>query len=506
MKKVLSFFILLLLVSSCQQDGFEIDKSITQQVRLNRNEVLKESFALSLAKSIPESPMLRNILKQKALETFDADYDVLYFDIKGLEVENGLTVEGLITKNIVNKSDLTELKNNIPTLTILIPELPLETFSANIWDTENVIPQVGVASRLTNDVKIFDASGQLTTLPAKYIPGFPVMVVKENERVIASTTSGNSIKSRRFKNIDGVEFQFLGEGFNGALVKASKNSARTTSSLDPKVIEAYNIYNINDGWQRDYIYYGITPTQPNGAFSYAFKEKIISFSLAGSLMGTYTKITGQTGDPKLKGTVKTSSSFPSQASGWTSGFFEFKIRVLYNGINGTGSEGIQTFSVAPTDLMGITYTRTQFAMFYVFEPTVTSFKTFMLNPQPEIINWDISAYATSIKIEVEEVDVLTTTGITESRSLEYATNFGTIDDVFKKIGLKFGASTKGTTSGVVTKTYTEGNDPLGFIIYNFADDIIISSTNLSGVTQYTTRLYSSGEFTIGIEPIRVQPD
>ncbi|MBU1820371.1 MAG: hypothetical protein KKG00_02510, partial [Bacteroidetes bacterium] len=79
-------------------------------------------------------------------------------------------------------------------------------------------------------------------------------------------------------------------------------------------------------------------------------------------------------------------------------------------------------------------------------------------------------------------------------------NFSIDGGVLKKIGLKLGGSLETSQTQTYQRTFTQGNDDLGSVIVNFADNIIISQNFI----KYLTREYSTGWYSISVEPIRVQ--
>ena len=54
------------------------------------------------------------------------------------------------------------------------------------------------------------------------------------------------------------------------------------------------------GWQRDYIYYNITPNTTKGPFNNNFKEHLVSFEMLGDPRTALNKIADQAGDPKYE--------------------------------------------------------------------------------------------------------------------------------------------------------------------------------------------------------------
>ena len=199
---------------------------------------VKREFGKSLAKSLSESRMLRDIIKNKSLEMFNDDYEVLYEMIKDEKVENSLTVEDLITKNLTNKKSIKTLDLDYPTLTILVPSLPEEVFSANKWNVDSEIPKVAVRLTTSNNVPIINSDGSEYILEGKYTPAFPILVIKENERVISDKNKDfKNLKTRSLESKKGAKYKFLDDEYDRKL-KKSKRLAYA-SGLDPKLITAY---------------------------------------------------------------------------------------------------------------------------------------------------------------------------------------------------------------------------------------------------------------------------
>ncbi|WP_291141993.1 hypothetical protein [Flavobacterium sp. UBA7680] len=513
MKKNLKMFLIsgLALFSFSSCDNRDENEAVSS-VEVNKLKVdnlydskssLKREFGKALVKSMNESKALRDLIKNESLKMFDNDYEVLYQMIKNETLENNRTVRDLILKNLGNENLLNNIEINNPTLTILVPELPENSFSAKLWDTQNQVPKVAVRLTTSNDVPIINQDGTEQVIEAKYIPGFPIIVLKDNERIIPNNNSTNkNLKTTNVALINGLNYKFLDDCFDGSK-KINNQTARTVPilSLDPKLATAYNTYTVAnvDGWQRDYIYYDITPGTPKGPFKYNFQETIKTFSLQGDPVAAYNKIADQTGDPTLQPVS------PGPIAGWTGGNFEFKVRIIVNGKNGVGSEIIKYFNAKGDDLFAYTIEKrilTNVPRSYIYVRKFTELKQMNLNIP--IFNWDLDQYASSIKIDIEEIDLTETTILTESRSVEFASNFGVeVSGGFQeyvKIGLKYGTSQKVTATSTIQRTFTQGNDLLGDVIVNFADNVIIGATG----NTYTTREYNSGLYSITVEPARVQ--
>ncbi len=506
-KKFLSVLILCLGLTflSCEKEDEHItensDDLEISPITYDRNAELKRDFAHALGKALKESVPLREFLKNEALKMFNGDYDVLYHKVKNQSLSDGTSFRNLLLKHYPSEARLKAIEIEIPLLTIFIPKLPNDTYSAETWDTANVIPEIALKMNTTNHVPVINTNGEEYVLPDYAIPAFPVLVIKENERVV-TRSNGQELKKgeTEIARQEDLVFTFLDEVFNGTKINALK-SKRENTNFDPKVIKAYNIYNTADGWQRDYIYYDLTHANTKNQFNYDFQEHITTFSMNGDAEAAFTKIGDQTGDPTLNLANQFSIGRPKIPTAWTGGYFEFEVKTLINATNGVGSEISTFFSAKPEDLFIAEYTeRKTGSIIRLFFYEIKSLKTKTMDINLPIFNWDLNEYASSIKIEIEEVDLTEKKVITDERSVKFATNFSIDGGFLKKIGLKFGASREITQKQTIQKSFTQGNDQLGSVIINFADDIIIREN--SGT--YITREYSTGLFKIGVEPIRVQ--
>ncbi len=503
MKKCLLLIGLSMAACSPSLTDTEPAQSIAPSVSKERRDELKTVFGKAFASALADSPSLRKLIKDEALAKFDNDYDVLYHLIKDHPLEDGQTVRELLLGYFESEEHLSNVERELPLLTIFVPELPRKSFSAMSWDAETQIPAVGITSYKTNDVTLVDHNGEERVIEAGLIPSFPVVVIKENERVIQLANSNPSAmaKGRVLQASGNLHFAFLADCFDSTRA-TDRSAARLTRTPDIKLVDAHNIYLGTDYWHRDYIYYNITPGQPRGAFSYAYQEHIRSFSMAGDPAAAFSKIADQTGDPALRVTFEPNS-------GWTGGAFEFKVRVLLNAKNGLGQEIVTYFSALPDELFVLTYEERRIGISRFYVPRITGLKAKGLTLP--LFAWDLDDYASTIKIEVEEVDVTEAIVQSESRTVKFATNFGIDTTVGSKvkIGLKFGASLEETRTETNQRTYTVGNDLLGAVIVNFADNVLTGSFIIDPIfglprTYWTSREYSTGWYSISVEPTRVQ--
>ncbi len=499
----LSASALFLLASSCSKEPVIINtqneyRQRTARITASDKEIsaLKKEFGAALAKALKESSSLRSLVKNKALERIDEDYDVLYQLIKKERLENGITVRELIAKHLKNKGQLQVIEANLPTLTIFVPDLPKGSFSAQSWNTEKQIPVVGIRLLKSNDVPVIDAEGNETLVESGLIPGYPIVVVKESVRIVDNSHSNYNEKNTRklLRTEEGMEFKFLDNAFDHSL-NVRKKGARFWSAPDmaPKVVDAYNIFLNTDNWQRDHIYYGMTTTVDKGAFNYDHEETITSLRFTNA-QSAYNLISDQTDDPNQS---VTDSPSQNQNAYWTGGSYTFKVTTLVNGRNGIGNEIVVYFPAQPTEVFELLFQPVYYGSSTYYRVSEIIPKTMSLNSP--IFKWDLYQYSTSIKISVEEVDTPTSTTTTESTVANFSANFGVDDGIFKKLGLKFGATASTQSTVTYAKTITQGNDNLGDAVINFADKVVLNYYP-SNPGVYSTNEYLGGYLWMTIEP------
>jgi hypothetical protein len=506
---------------SCTKDEFSNEGNEMLPVETSAVDVIYKadpdanvlrSFGKALYESLIESPMLREIIKTKALEQFDRDYDVLYQIIKNEAVENGLTVRKLLLKHFENEDVLKQIETKHPTLTIFVPILPENSFSAEIWNTTEQIPAVAIRANHHNTPAIgeygfIDANSDEFAIEAGYIPAFPIVVIKDNERVAVAQNTVQTQSAIASKDSD-FAFEFIDECFDGSK-KEEVTPQKFVRSIDPKLEEAYYIHNKVDGWQRDYIYYGLTQENTKGPFSYDFQEHITSFRFSPNAnpYAILEEISDQSRDPAFKPIFGTSATFYP----WTDGYFEFRILAQHGVTVGIDKELEVFFHASPDELFEVTYrkigTGTIGGSFYL--AVVTGFKEKTL--KIPLINWDLDKFSPIMKIHIEEQDDTETETTSFSYTAEYAGNFdydiGWGETV--KIGLKFGASAKKTHTHTYQRTVSHTSDNLGDIMIEFAHNIVLGPSSIKppliGYIQgWDITEYDNGMYAITVMPVRVQ--
>ncbi|WP_152572110.1 hypothetical protein [Jejuia pallidilutea] len=157
-------------MQSCSNEPFENDGNNQQldnanqkapkqieSLNLSKTDQLKVDFGRAFAQALKESPELRQFIKQEALKQFNKDYDVLYNLVKHKPVsgkpstrqKNGSvnSLDGLMQNYFEEKGTLDDIQSQLPLLTVFVPKLPENSFSAESWDPNDPsqIPVVGVS-------------------------------------------------------------------------------------------------------------------------------------------------------------------------------------------------------------------------------------------------------------------------------------------------------------------------------------------------------------------------
>lgn len=436
---------------------------------------------------------MRDFIKAEALKQINKDYDVVYHAVKNkpvtpvaLKGASGSTLHDLLLPYFESEAQLQEIESSLPLLTIFVPDLQEESFSAERWNTLTEIPLVAVRTFESNDVPIYSADGTNFVLEAQYMPDFPVVVIKDNERIVSDRNVA------QFSNLDteiiteptnDVQLRFADNNFNAkiAVNPPPSNGGSSYPRVDEIHQQAYDVYKnyTPGGWQRDYIYYGLTPTNTEGGIKPIYREELTLFKLQGDPQQAYYKIADQQ-DPHL---ITDYVPYNNGFTGWTDGSFEFGITLSYGAKNSNlGLELKKGFGVAPQDLFEVTYIPHPNVLianvWHVKKAVITGLKTLdfynNLNNKIQFSVWDLANYSNQFKIAFEEVDTTTTYTNTISATNKYNTNFSLdpTQGVLKKIGLKLGASYEHTQTNTYVTQYSDVSDDLKQADINFYDNVV----------------------------------
>ena len=497
----------------------EYTPTVNRVLSADRDAAMLRPFAHALYVAMSESQMLREIIRTRALEKFNKEYDVLYQFIKNEPVENGLTVRQLLLKHFESEEILAAIERSRPTLTIFVPELPNNSFSAELWNTEEQIPLV--ALHVTRDIHApiigdFGEYGNEFLLEAGFIPAFPVVVLRDNARVRVAQDASRAHSAALDNAGSSFVFEFTHEYFdNSKRQECFYNDKREEELIsaqqtpvffiDPVIQRAFGFFpNDAAGWQRDYIYYGLTPTNTTGRLSRDFKEHITSFRFLpqhtpSQILGF---LTNHSGDPRL---AAPSLGRPP-SSYWTTGRYTFIVNAQVASTGALIPELTQVFTVYPHELFTTTLVRrpgasgvvSAVATLPTYTVQLTGFST-VYRTIP-LMNWNLEQYAPTMRIVIFKKNDNRVETRTESVTAEFA---GNVNWEVKQ-GLRFGMSNRIQRTATIQTVVTSSNLHLGTVLVDFGDRVVHIEQLFPFLSTWRFREYESSKFAITVRPVRVQ--
>jgi len=544
--KFLSVVLACIAFYSCSNNEEPVSKNLQSKTEsLIEANVAQKEFAQILSKAVYNNSAMRQFLKNEAVKQFDNDYDIFYPYVKDEKVSGNQTFRDVLLSYSKDKTRFSEIEESLPLLNILVPDLSLfKAFSADKWDVND--NEVGVSYTLGNkDAVLYGNGDSIATLGANEVPDFPILVVKNSERlkVTASTRAANG--NRKYS------YAFISNAFNGSLSKSQTRSDYDetipqestepyvkASELDPSVIAAYQEFKNNkQSIDRDYIYYGLNNSKPtNGTLNTNARESLYAFKVNPQV---YSQISDQENDARLNNRPDnndhsadngTTSQKKAELSNeevlnniWTNGNFEIFFKV-YVGNKDSNNSCTKTmaYSVSGKQLF-------QVATFHVHKEHKTAFRhskyTYTINTsdlrskwvytnQLEENNnnivfaqpWDISNYSLTINMEAYEHDEQQTIETTNTYTNEYTVkqDFSTetsttVDKTTFGVKSTIGYSSTTSKSETVKTTTTKGDDMLGTVSYSYYDPIIVSDSE-KDTKGYKIFTPSSGNMTVMILP------
>lgn len=248
-----------------------------------------EEFAVILSKAVFDSQDLRTFLKLEASKEFDKDYDVFYPFVKDKKVDGTHSFRDVLSC-YDEKGILNTIESDCPLLNIHIPDWSwIGAFSINNWDVSKSDVSVMAYCKQKNAQRVYNNGQFEGSLLLGEIPGFPMLIVKTNERMKIDVTTKS-----------GVSYSFIDDAFNGMRTKSDRGRDHEYYDRDiptedysnfilqseisresGSVISAFNMFQHNrNAAHRDYIYYGMTNDIKNGKLNNRVTEYIKKFRFA----------------------------------------------------------------------------------------------------------------------------------------------------------------------------------------------------------------------------------
>ncbi|MGY6545455.1 MAG: hypothetical protein ACXIU2_11675, partial [Cyclobacteriaceae bacterium] len=470
---------------SCEQDYSDNTEFKKKEIQINEKEA-KITFALALRNAIFNEPELRNLIKEEALKMFNGDYDILYHTFKETLMKSGKSVHETILDYSENREKTNSAIQNLPLLTILVPDLI--DFTAFDWDSENELVDIAIDD--VNDRKTaitaISSDGEKYEIPRGYQPAYPIIVIKNNERIISS--SDTQIKN--YNNLGDLVLNLNGESYfitdnnyktkdinhnyeNEAISRIETNSSYFRVGLLSDYSHIINAIESEVEWQRDNIYYGLDASQniTRGPLNRKYMEVITGMRF-NFPPADFNFISNSPEDPSPTGNDQMINILPE----WTDGYFDFEINVLIT--TPTGQEKyVRSFSLKPYELFNIKYrieNGGRGRTFRIFEGISEEAPTVSLNIPIE--DWNFERYGNTWKFVIIEKDPDIKTTITTTNQTKIGTNF----EFGEKVGFKFGATGEITESESFAIETTQSSDLLGEARLHFEDPIFLNYTISNG--------------------------
>ena len=493
----------------------------------------QQSFAAILSEAVSENPSLRSFIHTTALEQFDNDYDVFYPFVKSSVIENNLTFRDILLKYTDEKT-LSSIEMTLPKLTILVPDWSwIGGFSVNSWDPSN---DVAVSFNIPDGyIGVYHQGEYLGELPDGSFPGFPVLIIKENERMTYSPGTKGSISGYGFVDAD---FDNIRTKVPHEYYEIPIDGTPDVSNFVPeqevnyRVRDAFTYFSGSKScYQRDYLYYDMTAANQTksrkdnvweSVYKFKFQDYTSSF-LFDDIERVNDKYTiyhdfkdyPKKLDYKKNGAWKTDAELRSHF------YAEGKLDLLFLISIPSKSSGVFTTtkvkSVSFGDVFAIDHADLDFRhkTWFCRDWFVYTIKANYIKPRWCTLNWtlprwDISQESSMITINVAEFD--------ETGSAEFSyTTKKTITNNFKadaelsglpigdsaklKVGLGYSNTIADETSSIQKYTRGQGGvDNLGQAEWDYLTPIIKSRLYKNNTWGYEINTITTGTVDLMILP------
>ena len=153
-------------LSNSENQNGSVAKSISyENIPFDAKGKIMEKFGIGISAALKVKEF-RELIKTESLKRFNKDTDVLYTLIKdkpfnggdeylrklnkSSKVSNFPTLHDFLIPFFLSEEELNNYENQLPLLTIFVPELPDNSFSAETWDVNDLEQIPDVAIRLDN--------------------------------------------------------------------------------------------------------------------------------------------------------------------------------------------------------------------------------------------------------------------------------------------------------------------------------------------------------------------
>lgn len=498
--------------SSALDEPQVVSSSETEDVYAQ--EVARIKFAEIISKVIYDSKEVREFLKAQAVQEFDFNTDILYGFVKQNSV--GKTTFRDILLDYTTEEELSKIERSIPLLNIFVPEFPFFNVSVANLDCDD--KELPVAVKSEDGMKLFLNGEYVMTVPTGELPAFHTVVLNDNSRVkvVGQSRSGEP------------KYTFISSNFDGRNKAKRKRIAPTSQEVNvsDRAKTAYEYFWSNEAdsrcksFQRDYLYYGITPVNGNGNLNHLVREYISSLCINPK---AYFNISDQTNlepsslnDPIANPSSVTvrgrEMSWEEQLQKlWSEGCYNFKFEIV--SVKST-LPIVVYIPLKPAEIWdlhikvdyehGTWFKKSKLT--YSIDPSKFTERLIVLDENLiSFGRWDLSVDALERYITISEEDKAATYTYTQTSELTKLTSVKLNGSVKAGLGTKVngelsvGFDSSTTTKEIKTFTYTrtEEDDMLGRLMISYFDPVIESRAG----SIYYPKVYSTGvvEFTINVK-------
>lgn len=348
------YFIMLItmccLLASCSKE--RINHQVTESdgiTTVNYSELVSDeyktkliaNYAQLLASSISNND-LKELIKSKAQERFDGDYDILVRTLHRPETMETLNVTSLFAASnvptrsgVLNVEDLVkEIQGRFPNLQVAVP------VHCDEWDTENYTPLVAFLpydydEDTYTEIEAYDTNGNIHVLSLEEEPDVPVIVVSRSERV---DTEGNLIDvANEVYESNYIATKATPQVPDGFKIFPSKEGTIQIEWNDVETETAYEVYR-ESGGSGGYTLIATLPKNENcyidkglqAGKQYSYRVRSVNSdgrSAYTSMVATSASDRSYNQSLKLTGMYFTEASL-KKVEKWASGAPEIRLRVV----------------------------------------------------------------------------------------------------------------------------------------------------------------------------------
>lgn len=501
---------------SCSSEKFEVLSDTQLEITEDAGPYVE--FSRILSNAVCNDTALRLFLKAEAEKQFDCDYDIFYPWTKDKLVDGKRSFHEILAEYDY-ESKLNDIVNRIPQLTILIPDWSWVgdmCFSIKTWDAANQLPAVGFDTS-TGDHAVFYKGMFEGVAPAGCFIDTPILIVKSNERMIAKAETKSGEKEYdflddSFKNTEIIVTKDHDEYYEYTIGTSNTSTWFSKMAVGNAVANCYSVFeNMPSAAQRDYIYYGMTPTVSSGYINHQMEEQLFRFRIEHANYNS-DDVYFESGDVSFVSHHYTGTNAPLlsvdelRTMTWGEGDLEFRFEVnagfastLCKFVDCSFAEAFVVTKVK--ERRRFNWLRALKSRLYYIERDCLGSK--WINAYQSLFTWDIAIIPESYTITIYEHDNGASTTTSFNSTWSFMLNY----DVNNELGGEFSGLTMKTSYGFspnvsysqtrsTSTTVVDGDDLLGTVVVQYMHPVVLQEV-MAGVK---CKSYSTGKVELIVLP------